>query len=388
MNGRAVSRHAAAGHRWLIDRMREDGAWRDLPDAGVDAYYKAPWGFAAAGDAEPANLVLDYIERRFLLPSGDLVPVTGEKLMRRYPLIPMAHVAIGATLVGRVELADQLLGLLDQHRHRELGGWGDRREAPGLQRLDAVSTACIGLAFLEAGRLAEARAAAGFLERLLGAQPDIETEFYTTMLASGELLTQFPDAETGVDRRVIHTNRYQVWHAIGFPIMLFGRLYETDGDSRWRDLADTFVGMLDRSRQAWFDLAGGKAAWGSAVMYRATGDRGYRRRAMRNVRGLVSFQDADGSWLSCLGGDGGTARQATSLGYEVSTELPFWLALVGRTIAERDGVRWIPPSEVRPGGIGEVARRVGRLTAHQRRILPRLWPRARARARRALTRIR
>jgi hypothetical protein len=361
--------------------LSEEGSWKDEPDPIVDAYYKAPWCLAAIGDATAANRSLGHVEDRFLGPDGDVAPVHSAKLQERYPLIPHAHLAIGAVEAGRDDLADKLLDFLVGQRNPGLGAWGDRVDGQAKGRLDAISTAAIGLAFLERGHLDEARAAALFLERLLESQPQAETDFFTTVNNSGDLLTDFPTGPSTVDRRVTFAKPFQVWHAIGFPIMLLGRLAEVDDDPRWMRLAGRFTEMFDQSQQAWIDLSVGKAAWGFAVMYRATGDRQYRSRALRALRGIVSWQDPDGGWLTCLDGEGGTAGAVTSLGYEVCTELVMWLGDVGRIVADGDGAGWVVPAQATGSSrFDDLTRSAERILAQQRRLGPKRWRLVRTRA--------
>jgi hypothetical protein len=187
---------------------------------------------------------------------------------------------------------------------------------------------------------------------------------------------------------VTFSSPFQVWHAIGFPIMLLARLFEVDGDPKWQRLAERFVAMFDRCEQAWIDLSVGKAAWGFAVLYRATGDTAYRRRALRATRGIVSWQDADGGWLTCLDGIGGTENAVTSRGYEISTELVTWLAAVGGILAEREGSRRIPPAQTPDRRSIELwAGRAERFMARRRRRASAKWQRMRNRARPTFTRL-
>ena len=382
---RALQGNAAAGYRWLRPRLGPDGRWQDEPGQFVDCYYKLPWFLAEVGDPDAALANLAHIERSFLQPDGDLAPINSETLQRRYPLVPHAHVAIGATLLGRDDLANRLLDFMAQQRDPELRAWGDRADGRRQQQFDAISTACIGLAFLEAGRHGEAHDAGAFLDRLLDCQPQPATDLFTTLLSSGDLLTEFPDKTTTVERRVTFASRFQVWHALGFPIMLLARLYETDGDPSWLRSADRFVAMYDRSGQAWIDLATGKAAYGFAILYRATGDKAYRERAQRATRGLVSWQDRDGAWLTCLEGQGGTADAATSMGYEVCTEIAMWLDVIGEILSEEDGVSWRPPTDANGHRHFERwAGEVNRITARERRLAPVRRRRLRGRTRRVL----
>jgi hypothetical protein len=121
-------------------------------------------------------------------------------------------------------------------------------------------------------------------------------------------------------------------------------LLEVSGDEHWLHVANRYLSLLDRSAQSWTDLSTGKSAWGCAVLYRVTGEPGYRERALRALRALVALQAGDGGWLPCLDGDGGTSDAPTTNGYDVTVELAHWLALTGETVAQRDGIAWNPPA--------------------------------------------
>ena len=336
--------HAAASYRWQRSRLSDDGRWRSDPGQIVDAYCKAPWSFAAAGDRQAAQRCLSYLERNYISSAGDLEHIDNKHQRGRFTLYPHAYVAIGSIMAGRTELTNRCLDFLDRYRHAELGAWGDRDDGQNPRRYDSISTSAIGLAFLEAGRMEAAYSAAYFLERLLELQAGGESIFFTSVLGSGELLTAGSkmDALKGV--QVDLTGRFQTWWAIGFPVIFLGRLLEVTEDERWLHIARRYLKLLDHSAQAWDDLSSGKLAWGCAIIYRATGDPVYKKLALRAARALVSRLGSDGGWHACRKGEGQTGGSPNAIGFGVSTEITLWLALTGEALALRDGASWIPPA--------------------------------------------
>lgn len=374
MDRKSLQSHAADSYRWIRTRLQDDGAWRGNPPVDVAAYYKAPWCFAASGDPQASRLSLAHIEANYLREDGDLEPIHNQILLERHPLYPHAYVIIGALSAGRTNLAGRILDFMTNHRHAGLGAWGDRIETGERQRFDSVSTSCAGLAFLQSGRLDEAHGAATFLERLLDLQPDPENVFYSSTFGNGELITEFPDSRAALDRRIRIYGRFQVWWAISFPLIFLARFAGTRGEKHWLGTARRYLSLLDRSRQSWDDLSAGKAAWGCALLYRLTGDPGYRARAFTAARAIVSRLARDGGWNDCINGEGGTSDAPTVMGYEVSTEFALLMALISEAVTSGDGVAFTAPSRMdKEGTVDRWTRQFERCIFHQLRIKSYRW---------------
>jgi hypothetical protein len=345
MNLSRLAVHAAASYGWSRSLLDESGAWRGSAPTDVAAYYKAPWSFSAAGDPDAGARSLSHIQANYLLPDGDLRPTANQVLLRRHPLYPHAHVAIGAIRTGRTETADRVLDFLVSQCPDRQVAWGDRRQGDESRRFDAISTAAIGLAFLERGDLDQARGAADFLIRLLDIQPKREEIFFSSVSEDGRLLTSFPDEDSSHDRCVRLGSRFQVWWALSFPLVFLARYSEIAAESAaWRG-ALGYLALLERSPQAWDDLSAGKLALGCALLYRQAGDPEHRKRALRAICALVGRQLADGRWNACNGGEGGSRDAPTAMGFEVNLEFALLMSLVGRSLAERDGRVFAEPGD-------------------------------------------
>ncbi|HLF31926.1 MAG TPA: hypothetical protein VI566_12985 [Xanthomonadales bacterium] len=380
MNYRLLNGHAAASYGWIRSRLGEDGQWRAYTDRDISAYFKAPWSFFAAGDRTAAELSLAHIERNYLRPDGDFEHIVSSHLMERHPLYLHAHVAIAASLIGRPNVADRILDFTARHRHAGLEAWGGLAAAGELPHCDAVSTSTMGLACLESGRMEEANGAGRFLGRLLDMQPRPDTEFSTTLLGSGELLSGAPGVELRPHQRVTLRARSQAWWSLRFPAAFLARLFEHSGDPQWLALAQRYLYLLDRAPQSTHDMSCGKTAWACAVLYRATGDPAYRGRALQAARTLVSHLAANGGWCGCMGGDGGTAQAPTVIGYEISTEFAMWLALVGEALAAREGVAWTAPARwAGDTSLSQSLRQLQRICLLKRRTAVLRWRRVMAR---------
>jgi hypothetical protein len=283
-------------------------------------------------------------------PDGDLEPTANPVLLQRHPFYPHAYVAVGAIHAGNTQAADRILDFLSSQTPRPRVAWGSPRTGDQLQRFDTISTAAVGLAFLERGELERARGAVAFLLRMLDIQPEPEAAFFSTIFEDGQLQTTFPDGDGGRDRCVRFASRFQVWWMLSFPLIFLARFAEATGEPEALRGALRYLSLLDRSPQAWNDMSAGKLALGCALLYRQAGDPGHRRRALKAIRAVVSRQLADGGWHACRGGEGGAADAPTALGFEVNLEFVLLMSLVGRALAERDGVAYAEPPTLQHGG--------------------------------------
>ncbi len=58
---------------WLVKQQAADGGCKALPNAPMDAFYKAAWAFGLMGEAAAAERSLDYVKRHFLQPDGNFL---------------------------------------------------------------------------------------------------------------------------------------------------------------------------------------------------------------------------------------------------------------------------------------------------------------------------
>jgi hypothetical protein len=242
------------------------------------------------------------------------------------------------------------------------------------QRWDAISTAAVGLAFIESHRLDKAERAARFLHFMLEQQPDPGSLFFFSANSEGDLLTDVADEHEAIERHVRFTGRGQLWWAIGFPVLFLARLYEESGDRFHLDTCFRYLGMIDRCPQAWNDASSGKLAGGCAVLYRTTGERGHRRNALRAASALVARQNVIGGWYRMRKGPGPGNFQPNAVSLEISTEFAHWLALVSQTIAQGDGTSTLQSALV--AGEKPVARwmrQAERMLLQQRLLAGQKW---------------
>jgi hypothetical protein len=306
-----------------------------LNGAHVDAYYKGSWALSLTGQAAAANRQLNYVRRNLLQPDGDFLPRGHDYHINVMYLYSNPYFILGSVAAGRLDVATPAVGFLLTQQSADHGGFYARRAEPGRSEVcDTVCTSAAGLAALCAGQLQAARRAADNLAHVMALQPAPAERFFTTLDAAGKLITddsaRYRLIEAGVKK--------QMWFAVGLPFAFAVKMLEATGETRYRDLAQSYMAFQERGLDAWDVSSSGKAGWGCAMLYRMTGERRYREIALHIGEQIASKQDDSGSWLS-LGSTGqgpGDVSVLTEDGLDVTQEYVLWLSLIAANILARD----------------------------------------------------
>lgn len=277
---------ARRGARWLLGLLEADGSLRGA--TALDAYYKGPCALAFAGYREEARRLLDFAERRFLRPGGDL-DGTGVAWYERFRIYPHAWLLWGAAELGRKAMAESLAGFLAGQRNPETGGF--RADADGTEEI--MTTSLAGLAMLRAGRVEFARDAGAWLERVLEAQPDLRRGL-THVWKPGAGLNE---GDGSVWFRVNASEPRQWYFQYGISAALLADLARVTGEARWLDPARRYLHASahcheDRYRTPQSGKIGWGAAWTQALSRRP------EDAALVDavIEGLAALQGGDGSW--------------------------------------------------------------------------------------------
>jgi hypothetical protein len=326
---------------WLLTQQRDDGGWKALDDAPVDAFYKAGWAFNLLGEAAAAERVLDYVKAHFLQPNGDFLPRGNPWHVDVHYQYANGWFVIGAQKHGRYDVARPGLEFLLTQQDPDHGGFYSHRSTGQKQRSDTMSTGISGIACLAAGQMGRAKQVANCLERMIDMQPAPKERFYTTIESNGELGTDFPDEEAFW--RVVDTGEAdQCWYAVGLPFTFAFLMHAATEDARYADLMRWFLEFQERCVNPWDGGSSGKAAWGCSMLYRTTGEERYRDIALRVARSYMNRQGTDGYFIR--GGqdaygqekDGGEKPSFVPGDFDGNAELVVWLALIGSNLLARD----------------------------------------------------
>ena len=126
----------------------------------------------------------------------------------------------------------------------------------------------------------------------------------------------------------------QRWFAVGLPFAFAVLLHEATGELRFKHLAAALFAFQSRGLEPWDVPSSGKAGWACSMLYRITGEAGYRDIALRVARQIMAYQTPAG-WFT-LGprpepGAGEPAIFAPFI-YDVTAEFVLWLTLIAANV--------------------------------------------------------
>ena len=325
---------------WLLQQQGPDGGWKNLPNAPMDAYYKASWAFGLMGEAAAAERSLDYVKKHFLQPDGNFLPREKDWFINVHYQYHNGWAIIGAHKLGRYDVSAPAMRFLLSQQDPEHGGfYGQLSKAGERKRSDTMSSGIAGIACLVTGQMQAAEKLAGYFERMIDMQPTPDTCFYSTFDPDGSLGTQFGDSEAW---RVVDTAKpNQVWYSVGLPFNFSILMHQATGEARYARLAQWFFDFQSRCVNPWDGGSSGKAGWGCSMLYHHTGDVRYREIALRVAQHEMGCQSGDGTY--CWGTPGGytadssgQARTLTNGDMDITAEFSVWLGLIGSNLLARD----------------------------------------------------
>lgn len=185
------------GVLWLMHRIGEDGT-----PAGADqraGWGRIPWALALSGETEAAAAVVSWAERNALDADGGFRagPARGNGVMLAYPL---SHLAIGAWLTERYDIALAIMRKLATLQHPLTGGIGSGLFGPGgVEIQELLLTAQVGIAALVTGQEALIESVYRWIRELYADQPGLP-DLLHSMREGSTLVTAPPAAVAWLGR--------------------------------------------------------------------------------------------------------------------------------------------------------------------------------------------
>lgn len=286
------------GVAFLLGNIGPDGAIADATGGRV-TWYRLPWALAVAGETAAAFAVLSWIERAGLGADGafhggrDWDPAAN-RTVNTYPETILAY---GAVLLRRFDIARRAMEFAGRFQDPESGGIFMTREQTGPDGPQLLfPTAQFGMSSVITGRIDTARKTGEWFARLWDAQPELPDRFYT-IWANGGLLTDVP---SDIDRRHVMQEAQQplqLFYNGGIAASFLTQLFMATGEQRWLDYARKYQHFSMTSCPEQFETKQVcKSAWGSGLLYLATGDESYLPWIARMGAWFVDEQEADGGW--------------------------------------------------------------------------------------------
>lgn len=319
-----------------------------MPNAPIDAYYKAGWAFNVTGRTVQAERALTYTKQNLLQPDGDFQPRVNPWFLNIHYEYANAWVVIGAQKQGRYEISMPALKFLLSQQDSHGGIYSTRAKPGERKRTDTMSTGISGIAFLTTGQLDAARKVGDYFQWIASIQPEPQSRFYVNVEPDGRVLSQFP-ADESFSRVIDTKQKDQNWYAVGLPFVFSTLLYHATGEKRYWETAKWYFDFMSRCVNPWEGDSSGKAGWGCSVLYRVTGEKQYKDIALRAASGIINSQLPDGSffWRGAGQSEGYDAvartqeemqRKLKNDDFDIAAEFTVWLNLIGTNILARDAI--------------------------------------------------
>jgi hypothetical protein len=244
--------------------------------------------------------MLHWAARELLTPEGDFSAARSGFHRYHYAYSSCWFVWV-AQVMGRFEISFPAMDYLLRFRSPVTGGFCS--EAPsasgGNGEQDLLTTSFVSFVGLHLGRLAEAEAAAIWIERILDRQPDVRTRVWLRLDREGNLVTAAP---SGCEDRRYYVlevkSPEQYYYYLGSALIFLAKLYGITRNERHRTLAERIFGIcLECHPDVFLTDGTGKVGLGSAYLFELTGERRYAQAAVRSCDFLVKDQDKGGYWV-------------------------------------------------------------------------------------------
>jgi hypothetical protein len=295
----AATRLRAARDRardWLLGQVGADGKPADC-ELG-NGWSRFPWTFALLGETAAGHAVLEWASRNGLGDNGDFSagPSYGAGRFSAYPL---GHLAMGAVLLERHDVAARLIARLESLQNPTNGGMPI--DPPGgtyAEWTDLLSSAQAGMVALLAGRMDMARPIRDWIVTSLEEQPDWPRMHYTAR-SPGGLVTE-PPAELAWVMAVNFARPRQAYFYPGIGAAFLALYAMRTGDRAALAAGHQYLEANLQGHQAQFDdlesVQACKFAWGAALMQIADPEVDYSETLVRMADWFIARQGGDGSW--------------------------------------------------------------------------------------------
>jgi hypothetical protein len=310
-----------------IEPITPDGIYPDTDDVGC--YYKSVYSLRVGGEDAAAARLMRHLVDRYMRPNGDVYTNEQSRSSGSYGPVfcqpyQNAWLARAAAAMRWYELGRKLTGFMITLRDPKTGGFRAHVD-PSVGIIDSCATAVGALACLQHQRPELAVQTVDFLIDMFKAQKDPD-KLYTRWTNSGGLLTDVSNvAEKNhlycyIDRKK-GKQAYWIW---AWPMNVMIAVYEYTGDKKYLDAAIRIWEWLASAHENAFHFTtAGKGGWGSAMLFRITGEKRYLEKCLSQMDFILSTQQPAG-WM--LGpGTKDFAAQPLRTTYDFTADFTSWL---------------------------------------------------------------
>ncbi len=298
--------------RWLASQQTGKGNYRGLaePDENgiyadtddVGCYYKSVYSLRVGGQDAAAALLMRHLVDRYMRPNGDVYTDENTRSSGSYgPVfcqvyqnawLARATAAMRWYGLGR-KITDFMVSL------REPEGGFHAHVKPASDIIDSCATAVGAMACLQHQRPKMAVESADFLLEMFASQPDAD-KLYTRWTKANGLVTDVGDIEPKNHKYcfVARNEPQQAYWLWAWPMNLMIAIYEYTGDTKYLDGAmEIWEWLADGHTDAFQFTTAGKGGWGSAMLYRITGEKMYLEKCLSQMEFVLSCQQSPGYML-------------------------------------------------------------------------------------------
>jgi len=307
--------------------QRPDGTFPDTDDIGC--YYKSIYSLRATGQAAAAARLLTHVCKRFQSKEDDFYNTADVRSSGSYgpvfcQMYQNAWIMRGAAALTWMGLAKRILDFMNTQRDPQFGGYLTHvNSKTGV--IDSNSTAVGAWSCLLGGRADLAKQSCDLLLKLLGQQSDPDI-LWSRCRKDGTPITDLSDVPEKNHHYVrVHAKQpkqaYWIW---GWPMNVLISMAELTGEKKYFNGAVKIFDFLAGAHENAFSFTtAGKDAWGAARLYRATGDKRYLDKSLRQMQYILDHQHKDGYML----GEGVTdeSAQPRRTTFDYTADFTSWL---------------------------------------------------------------
>ena len=280
--------------RWLLGCIKSDGT-PDGADTG-NSWSRLPWAFALTGETAAGAAVLAWSARNGLREDGDFAgPGYGKGRFGAYPL---GHLAMGAALLERHDIAARVMGRLAAIQTPSGGFPVDPPGGEAAHLCDLLSTAQAGLAAILSGRKEIYEPVYQWVTALRMQQPQFETKLLSAR--HGEQLVVDPPTAL---RWVLDTDfskPRQSYYTAGIAAVFLAAHGTRHGEAAALARGHEFLSLNIHGTAEQFtdhdSVQACKFGWGLGAMYLADPKPQYVPWLQSMVDWFIDRQEESGAW--------------------------------------------------------------------------------------------
>ena len=315
-----------------------NGIYADTHDIGC--YYKSTHFLRAAGESLTAARAINYVVDSFMQPTGDLYNNRDNRTSGSYTptycqLYPNMWILRATAAMEWTDLTQRIMKFLLSMRDEETGGFYAAVN-PATDIIDSNATGYGILCCLLAGEVEAAVKAGELILRMFKEQPDPERLYLRWRKDSGYVtdLSDIPEKHR-IYAVIDSKEGSQAYWCWAWPMNGLVKLYGHTGEDRYlKGAIEIYDFLASCHEHAFHFTTAGKCGWGSAMLYRITGDKRYQKTALSQMEFILDHQHGDGYML----GPGAESFEAQPLRttYDFTADFGSWLVGAAMEFANRE----------------------------------------------------